>query len=207
MGVYDDRSPVVVTPYNGSTVNYGFLTNIDGGDQAALGHQALSAAVGPVVFGARRPKPARMTRERTTGSTSSFVDWQSYDAAIAAGWKRTKGALYGPPPRESNLSIRVVAEVAIGVAIAWDMKKTQYNRIQGDLAGLGVEVGTVANLRNAVIGVNSVAGASIFGAKTRIADDNISVGYVGRTQVDNLPDGWSAYEQGSTGGDPTVPAA
>jgi hypothetical protein len=207
MGVYDDRTPVVVTPFNGSTVNYGFRTNVDAAAQSALGHQPLSAAVGPVVFGANRPKPARLTRETATGSEGSYVDWQSYDAALAAGWKRSKGALYGPAPYESTRAIRVVAEVATGLAVAWDMRKSQYTRISGDLAALGVEVLTTTNGKNAVVGGNSFEGATIFGAKTRDGNDTLTVGYVGRTQVDNLPAGWTAFESGSrAGGDPTIPA-
>lgn len=207
MGVYDDRESVVVTPYNGSTVNYGFRTNVDAAAQAALGHQPLASAVGVVVFGAGRPKPARLTREIATGTESSYVDWQSYNAAIAAGWKRTRGVKYGPAPYDSTRAIRVVAEVAPGIAVAWDMRKSQYNRILGDLPALGVEVGTAANMRNAVSGPNSFSGASIFGAKTRIGDDLITVGYVDRTRVDNLPEGWTAFESFGAAGDPTVPAA
>ncbi|MEO0884661.1 MAG: hypothetical protein AAFY54_01850 [Cyanobacteria bacterium J06648_10] len=205
MGVYDDKTPSVVTPYNGSTVSYGWPTNIDEADRAALGHQTLAAATGPVVFGASRPKPARLTRERVSGDTGSFVDWQSYNSAIAAGWKKSKGALYGPSPYESVKSIRVVAEVATGLSVAWDMRKTQYTRIQGDLAGLGIEVLNTTNGRNAVVGANSIQGASIFGAKTREGNDTLSVGYVKRTAVDNLPDGWSAVEKSSSS-DPTIAA-
>ena len=73
MGVYDDKDISVVTPYNGSQVNYGWQTNIAEADKAVLGHQTLAAVSGPVVFGASRPKPARLTRERATGNTSSFV--------------------------------------------------------------------------------------------------------------------------------------
>lgn len=207
MGVYDDREAVVVSPFNGSTVNYGFKTNVDGAAQAALGHQPVSAAVGPVVFGANRPKPARMTRNVATGTESSFVDWQSHDAAIAAGWKRTKGVLYGPPPYESARAIRVVAEVATGLSIAWDMRKTLYNRIAEDLGGLGVEVLTTANGKDAVTGPNSFSGVSIYGAKTRDGDDNLTVGYIGRTQADNPPANWTVFESGGGGGDPTVAPA
>lgn len=205
MGVYDDREISVVTPYNGSTVRYGWNTNIDEGDKAALGHQALSAITGAVVFGASRPKPARMSRERATGTTSSFVDWQSYDAARAAGWKKTKGAVYGPSPYSSTKAIRVVSEVAPGLSVSWDMRRSQYTRISGDLAALGVEVLTTTNGRNAVVGANSFEGVSIFGATTRIDQDTITVGYVGGSQVDNLPEGWSAIAKNS-GGDPTIAA-
>lgn len=205
MGVYDDKDVSVVTPYNGSTVNYGWQTNIDEADKGVLGHQTLAAVSGPVVFGASRPKPARLTRTRETGSTGSFVDWQSFDSAKAAGWKKSKGVVYGPAPYSSTKAIRVVAEVATGLSTSWDMRRSQYERIQGDLAGLGIEVLTTTNGRNAVVGANSFEGVSIFGAKTRINDDILSVGYVDRTKVDNLPDGWTATTRNG-GGDPTVAA-
>lgn len=205
MAVYDDKTISVVTPYNGSPVNYGWSTNIPNADRATLGHQDLSAAVGPVVFGASRPKPARVSRETIADTTSSFVDWQSYNAAVGAGWKKIKGVSYGPSPYNSAKAIRVVAEVATGLSIAWDMRKTQYTRVQTDLAALGVEVLTAANGKHAVVGANSVQGASIFGAKTRAGTDTLTVGYVGRTQVDNLPEGWTAFSRNS-GGDPTIAA-
>lgn len=205
MGVYDDKTISVVTPFNGSPVNYGWSTNISGGDQGVLGHQTLAAAVGPIVFGASRPKPARVSKETVADTTSSFVDWQSYDAALAAGWKKVKGAAYGPSPYNSTKAIRVVAEVAPNLSLAWDMRKSQYTRVQADLAGLGVEVLTQANGKHAVVGVNSVQGASLFGAKTRSGSDTLTVGYVGGTRVDNLPTGWTAFSRNS-GGDPTIAA-
>ena len=205
MAVYDNKTISVVTPYNGSPVNYGWSTNISDADQAQLGHQTLSAAEGPVVFGASRPKPARMSKETITDTTSSFVDWQSYASAIDQGWKKIKGVSYGPSPYNSAKAIRVVAEVAPNLSIAWDMRKTQYTRVQTDLAALGVEVLTQTNGKHAVVGANSVQGASLFGAKTRLENDTLTVGYVGRTQVDNLPEGWTAFSRNS-GGDPTIAA-
>lgn len=205
MGVYDDKEVSVVTPFNGSTVRYGWQTNIDEADKGVLGHQTLDAVSGPIVFGASKPKPARMTKERTTGNSTSFVDWQSYNSAKQAGWKKSKGVIYGPSPFNGPKSIRVVCEVAPGLSVAWNMRKTQYSRITGDLSALGIEVLTTTNGKQAVVGGNSFEGASIFGAKTRIADDQISVGYVAATKVDNLPDGWSAIAKNS-GGDPTVAA-
>lgn len=205
MAVYDDKTVAVVTPFNGSPVNYGWATNISGADQGVLGHQTLGNAVGPVVFGASRPKPARLSRETLTDTTSSFVDWQSYNSAIAAGWKKVKGAAYGPSPYNSTKAIRVVAEVTPTLSIAWDMRKSQYTRVQTDLAALGVDVLTQANGKHAVVGANSVQGASIFGAKTRSGTDTLTVGYVGGTRVDNLPEGWTAFAR-NRGGDPTIAA-
>lgn len=204
MGIYDDRTPVVVTPYNSSPINYGFLTNVDGAAQSALGHQPASAAVGPVVYGANRPKPARMQREIATGTESSFVDWQSFDAAKTAGWKQVKGVRYGPSPYESTRAIRVVAEVGNGMSVAWDMRKAQYTRIQAELANLGVEVATEANARHAIVGPNSFSGLTVYGARTRDGQDTIAVGYIGRTQADNLPAGWTRFESFSQTADPTV---
>ena len=208
MTVYDDKTPSVVTPFNGSSLNYGFLTNIADADRAVLGHQTLDAAGGAVVFGASRPKPARLTRERTASSVSSFVDWQSYNSAIAAGFKQSRGAILGPSPYSSARAVRVVAEPTPGVNIAWDMRRTQFDRISGDLAALGIEVLNATNGRNAAVGVNSIEGAAtaLLGARSRQGDDILSVGYVGHTRADNLPEGWTAVER-SNGVIPTTPVS
>ena len=207
MGIYEKKRAVFVTPFNGSTISYGFQTNIDSGDGAALGHKQLAGAVTPVVFGASRPKPARLFRAKATGSTSSFVDWQNYDSLIASGnWKKAKGCVYPPTGRVSQRSIRLVAEVAPQLSVAWDMKSTQFNKITGDLGQLGIEILNNNNGKNAVMGPNNIEGVSIPGVKKREGDTTFSIAYVDYQKLDRLPLGW--VRGGNTNkNDPTISPA
>ena len=137
MGKYDDRRPVSVVPFNGSGIRYGFLTNIDAGDGSALGHaDAANRDQQGLVFGANSPKPARATRKRAAGTTSSFIDWNSVAAARQSGWSVGKGSLRrgGQTPKT-----RVVAVTFQGITYAWNMPLDTYNNIgAGDRQTLGI---------------------------------------------------------------------
>lgn len=210
MGVYDDKRTVFVTPFNGATVKYAWPTNIDSADSSVLGHTDISSLTGIAVAGTSKPKPARMTINRATGTTGSFVDHTQYNAAKAAGWKQSKGYKPGPTPRSSAKSIRVVAEVANGLNVAWDMRRTQYDAIGAtDLATMGIAALTEGEGVVGVIGANQIFGATIYGAVKPGVDRTLSVGYVDIAAVDNLPEGWSAVSRNASA-DPTinpVPAA
>lgn len=205
---YDDGRPRYVVPYNGSTVNYGFSSKNDDDDAATLGQKIVSLAEGPVVFGANRPKPARLRRTIAGGRTvSGFVDWRNYTQLIDAGtWKKQRGCVYPASGYSSPQAIRVVAEVTQGVNVCWDMHRTQYTKItQATLTALGIEVLNETNNRNAITGPNGFDGFSISGAKTRIGDDSVAVKYVGHAQADSLPTGWSLIKKRAVG-DPSLPA-
>ncbi len=204
MGVYDEKEIVFVTPFNGATVKYAWGTNIDEADRTVLGQQAISTLSGIAVAGTSRPKPARMSRTRVTGTTSSFVDHASFNAAKAAGWKQSRGYKAGPSPRTSTRSIRVYAEVATGVNVAWDMRQTQFTKIgTTDLAAMGIAALTEAKGVVAVTGANQVYGATLFGAVKPGLEETLSVGYVDKSRVDSLPDGWSALIRNASA-DPTI---
>lgn len=208
MPSYEDGRPRFVQPYNGSTVNYGFSSKNDDGDQATLGQQQISAAGGPVVFGANRPKPARLRRTKADGSTvSGFVDWKKYSPLVDAGtWKKQRGCVYPASAYSSTRAVRVVAEVSPGLSVCWDMHRNQYAKItQATLTQLGIEVLNDTNNRNAVTGPNSFDGFNLSGAKARIGPDLVSVKYVGHSQADSLPDGWSSTQRRAVG-DPSLPA-
>ncbi|MGB3457408.1 MAG: hypothetical protein WBA35_13700 [Litorimonas sp.] len=204
MSVYDEKTVVFVSPFNGATVQYAFGTNIDAADQTALGHKAISTLTGVAVAGTSRPKPARMSRQRATGTTSSFVDHASYNSAKDAGWKQSRGYKAGPAPRSSTRSVRVYAEVAPGLDVAWDMRATQRTKIgDADMTQLGIQVLTEGAGVTAVTGANRVYGASIYGAVKPGLEDTLSVGYVDLGAVDSLPTGWSAVIRNASA-DPTI---
>ncbi|MBE9061857.1 hypothetical protein [cf. Phormidesmis sp. LEGE 11477] len=204
MSVYDDKDTVFVTPFNGATVKYAWQTNIDAADRTALGQKAISTLTGIAVAGTSRPKPARMSRQRATGTTSSFVDHGSFNAAKAAGWKQSRGYKAGPAPRSSTRSVRVYAEAANGLNVAWDMRQTQFTKIgAANLATMGIATLTEGAGVTAVTGANSYFGATIYGAVNPGVDDTLSVGYVDIAAVDSLPDGWSAVIRNASA-DPTI---
>jgi len=204
MGVYDEKNVVFVTPFNGALVKYAWPTNIPTGDGAVLGHAAISTLSGIAVAGSSRPKPARMSKTTLSGSTSSFVDFASFVSAKTAGWKQSRGYKAGPAPRSSAKSVRVFAEVASGLNVAWDMRLEQRGKIgAAPLTQMGIETLTEAKGVTAVTGANRVYGATIYGAVNPGIDDTLSVGYIDIASVDNLPVGWSALIRNSSA-DPTI---
>lgn len=204
MGVYDEKDIVFVTPFNGATVKYAWGTNIDGGDRTILGQKAIGTLTGIAVAGTSKPKPARMSIQRATGTVSSFVDHTQYNAAKAAGWKQSRGYRPGPTPRNSVKSIRVVAEAANGLNVAWDMRRSQFTKIgAADLATMGISEMTEGQGVVAVTGANQIFGATLYGAVKPGVEDTLSVGYVDIAAVDSLPEGWSAVARRASS-DPTI---
>lgn len=153
MGKYDDKRPVSVVPFNGSSIRYGFLTNIDAGDGSTLGHvDANDRNQQGLVFGANSPKPARASRKRATGTTSSFIDWNAITAARQAGWSTGKASIRRGG---TTAKTRVVAVTFRGITYAWNMPNDTFANIgAGDLQTLGVRV-TDANDTDLVFGVDS----------------------------------------------------
>lgn len=185
MGKYDDKRPVSVVPFNGSTIRYGFLTNIDGGDSAALGHtDANDRNQQGLVFGANSPKPSRASRKRATGTTSSFIDWNSITAARQAGWSTGKANIRRGG---TTAKTRVVAVTFQGITYAWNMPNDTFANIgQGNLQTLGVRV-TDTNDTDLVFGADSPKPPkAVFDA-----GDNIYSTFYDPTNG-NLPEGWSS---------------
>ncbi|MEO0349489.1 MAG: hypothetical protein AAF282_05495 [Cyanobacteria bacterium P01_A01_bin.15] len=209
--VYGPRTKVSVTPFNGSTINYGFATNCTGAEQGALGQTQIANVQGIIVYGTSAPKPGRMTKEPDAGpqqagvnvNTTSYVDWQSINSAEAAGWKLVKGATLTPKLGRGSRSVRVKAEIAPSLIKVWDMKTEQFNRITAaTLAEMGISayVQADANNNNVIQGDNKIEGASVFGARS---DEGLSVGFIAYQRVDNMPAGWAAYGRAATN-DPRV---
>lgn len=183
-----------VVPFNGSPIHYGWNSQTDDADGQILGHKTKEQLQGIGVLGANRPKPARMVRRRATGDTSGFVDHTAIDAAEAAGWKISKPGKYGPVSRTSNKSVLVAAEVATGIDVCWSMTKRQFDAIGGDRTGLGIRVIGQSKANKAVTGVSKWFNTTApVGAYKLLGDGkSLSVGYVDKSKLGNLPDGWSA---------------
>lgn len=136
MGKYDNRILVAVSPFNGSTILYGFQTNIDANDRQALGQQEIgNQEVNGLVVGANSPKPARASRRRATGTTSSFIDWSVIAAARQAGWRVGTGRL-----RRGSVGARsrTVFVTYKGINYAWQIPNDTYANLGGDAAALGL---------------------------------------------------------------------
>lgn len=149
MGRYDSRRQVAVKPFNGATFLYGFATNVDAADGAVLGHVEKDAITGPVVWRANMPKPARASKQKATGVSSSFVSWDAISAARAAGWRVGKAKLR--TGSESTLTKTVYVTVE-GIKYAWRMPNTTATNL-GDIAALGIKVATPAD-RDLVFGAS-----------------------------------------------------
>ncbi|MCG9886492.1 MAG: hypothetical protein MH825_13165 [Cyanobacteria bacterium] len=100
-------------PDGSDVLPYGFMSGADAGDRAALGQAVVGSATIttgiPIVFGANRPKPARMTKVKATGSESSFVAFANVASAKAADWMITSPAKYAVP-RTTKKQVAVFVE-------------------------------------------------------------------------------------------------
>ena len=187
MPIYESKRKVYVTPIQGLSLNYGFLTNVDPSVGSALGHTDIGAAIPPAtVFGANAPRPAKATRRFADGVKTSYIDVGSITSARAAGWSVGRARVR----RGGQSALAIVVYVSVqGIKYAWHMPLRLYNRIQADLPALGISVGTPSD-------TDLVFGAS-FPKPPRA--NKVELGTDGEdslsTFVDptvTLPNGWSA---------------
>ncbi len=186
MARYGSRSEVYVVPYADSIVKYGFLTNVKGATGTALGHVEVNRASLPVglVFGANAPKPGRASKLSATGNESSFYDIGKAAALRADGWR-----LSFPTIRRGKTGRRsVCAYVTLGqIKYAWMLNNETRAAIGGDLAALGIELGT-SNDRDLVWGARFPK--PVKGYKTTADNTTIST-FIDPSKADNLPAGWA----------------
>ncbi|MEL6402093.1 MAG: hypothetical protein AAFR26_23925 [Cyanobacteria bacterium J06626_4] len=191
MGKYDSRDLVAVQPFNGSSILYGFRTNVDQGDRGILGHVAVNNTdQNGLVIGANSPKPARAMRKRASGTTSSFIDFGAIAAARAAGWTVGQGKIRrgGTTPRG-----RVVYVTYKGFNYAWVIPNDTYANLGGDAAALGLREST-ANDIDLVFGADSPKPPRAF--RTIGAGDDTNVISTFYDPSGNLPAGWGGVSQG-----------
>jgi len=186
LNVYDSRRAVYVTPFSGSTVNYGFLTNVLTSIGTACGHTAYDPAtpVAGIVFGANAPKPGRASKQRAAGGTdSTFYDISRASALRADGYSLSRPSIR----RGTSNSTSKAVYVTLGtIKYAWRMPVTQYNRLGADLALLGIQDATSAD-NDLVWGSNTKPPK----VSKRDGTDTLST-FVDPQRVDNLPAGWSS---------------
>lgn len=188
--VYDSRREVFVTPFVGSAIKYGFLTNALAAVGTLCGHTAVDRATPPagLVFGANAPKPGRATRPRANGSDSSYYDIGAAGALRTAGFSLTR-----PTTRRgggSSLTTTVYVTIA-GVKYAWRIRQDLLTRIGADATALGILIATTAE-DDLVFGARFPKPPR---ARKRVAGqggfDTLST-FCDPASLDDLPEGWSS---------------
>ncbi|MBD2465779.1 hypothetical protein H6G89_32845 [Oscillatoria sp. FACHB-1407] len=185
---YDSRDEVYVNPFQGSGINYGFLTNVNSERRGVLGHTAVDRSALPpaIVFGANAPKPGRASRKFADGHAASFYDIAQVAALRSAGWSLTRPFIRRA--RTSDLASTRFVTVG-GIKYAWQLNNTTATRIGGDLAGLGVQTPT-QNDRDLVFGASyPKPPRAVRITDTGSSQDSVST-FADPSRADSLPAGW-----------------
>lgn len=189
--VYESRRLAYVTPYTGSTIKYGFRTNVSSAVGVTCGHTPVDLANPPtgLTFGANSPKPGRASKRRTNGVDTTFYDIGQVAALRTAGYSLS-------PPRArrggSGANSKTVYVTIGGIKYAWKTPTTSYNKIgAADRTALGIQDATATD-DNLVFGASYPkpprARKEIVGVDTV---DTIST-FCDPERIDSLPEGWSS---------------
>lgn len=183
---YETREAVYVTPFTGSTIKYGFLTNTKEAEQTALGQTTIdftAALPTGLCFGANAPKPGRASKVTATQSVSSYYSIAKAGTLKADGWRLSR-----PFIRRGGITSKTVGVYVTlnGIKYAWMMPTETYNKIESDLAGLGIELAD-ANDKDLVWGASSPKPPK----GSKVVDTNIISTFVDPTKANSLPTGWS----------------
>lgn len=155
--VYASRRRVFVTPHVGSTVKYGFATNIDASESTALGHTAVDTAAGVVVFGCNSPSPGR-AKHLPAGSGANQYTVTSYINASLLSNPPTNYVIIRQPRARgatNGAKTKAVFVAFSGYKYAWLMPTRLYTSIAGDRASLGVQDCVANNFREYIWGSNN----------------------------------------------------
>lgn len=193
--VYGTRGKKFVVPFTGSTVNYGFATNIDSTDSTEAGHQDVSAATGIVIFGANSPKPARGKKLATSTvphAVTTFIDADKV-ATPSSGWiviARAKFRGIG-----SGSFSKAVYVTFNGYKYAWNMAKRLYDKIGStDLTAMGIQDCDPKNYKDYLWGSNSLKPPRA--SNTTASTSGVDVLSTFYDPDKTLPSGWSASSAG-----------
>lgn len=184
--VYGTRALVWVVPFTGSDCKYGFRTN---NTEAVLGHTAVTGAYPTgLVIGANAPRPPRATRQRATGTDSSFCSAAAVVAARAAGWKVSPGRIRAGGSSSRSKTVYVTYQ---GNKLAWKMPNYLYSKMSAaDRTGLGILDATSAD-KDLIFGVSY---PKLPRVKTEIFNaDGSSTSrstFCDPAALDSLPTGW-----------------
>lgn len=192
---YDPTRAVYVQPYNSSPILYGWKTNCKAATSTACGHTDVNFAALPqnLIFGARAPKPGRASRLNADEYESSFYFHANYAALKADGWATTRPFTRRPSTSSRSITVSVSTNAdgnATGpIKYAWNMPVALYNKIEADLAGLGIEV-PAAGATDLVFGANSPRPPRASRTLTGAGGNDIVTTFVAPARFDSLPEGW-----------------
>ena len=192
--VYESRRQVWVTPYTGSAIKYGFLSNVASAVGTSCGHNPITGALPTgLVFGANAPKPGRASKRRTNGVDSTFYDIGSATALRAGGWALSRPFIRRGRAGAASRAVFVnIADADGGAAVikyAWNMTLHTYTKIAADRAGLGIEDAT-GNEEDLVWGLRPPKPPKA--RRTTVSGDSADTvtTYCDPTRTDSLPAGW-----------------
>jgi hypothetical protein len=187
---YKERALVWVTPATAlANVKYGFNSGADAGDRAILGQTAVSSAdlVG-LVIGANNIKPGKATKNKATGSESSFYSIGAASGLKAAGWKlsRPKLRTYRKTSK-SNLFFVTIN----GIKYGWRSAKTGLasSFTPGELGITAVDAGDI----DIIYGCSFPKPPH---ASTIGVDGNTISTFIDPSKADSLPEGWGITNSG-----------
>lgn len=136
------KVPLRVADTSGDTIvsglDYAFRGRIDAAEATALGQVPIDEVAGEgIVFGCNKPKPAKLSKDFSTGTVSSFLDEANRTAAYAAQWYPASNSSLGMQPHDTVRAIAVYTEIN-GIQYGWFMQKATWAKIGGEGNTLGV---------------------------------------------------------------------
>jgi hypothetical protein len=181
MGRRDDKRKVWVVPFNGSSLKYGFATNVDTAQGTQLGHANVTGqALAGLIYGANAPKPARASKRFATGTVSSFINAGNVANARTQGWRIGKARIRRGG---STAKAKVVYVTINGVKYAWSLPNDTAAAI-GSLQALGIRLATNSDT-DLVFGATSPKPPQVF----KVVGNDVISTYCDPSVT--LPAGWS----------------
>ncbi len=190
MGKYDSKRLVYVVPYVGSTIKFGFLTNIDSAQSTQLGHTAVTGTY-PSGFclGANSPKPARASKQLASGTVSSFINAGSVTTARSQGWRIGKARQRRGGKRPKSVVVYVTIQ---GIKYAWNLPDSTVVKM-GGITPLGIKQ-AASNEKDLVFGASSPTPPKATKVVGTGATTDVVTTFYDPTVT--LPTGWNAVASG-----------
>lgn len=135
-----------------------------------------------------------------TGSVSSIFDFTKKSALAADGWSfRGRGILRwrGPLTGTTYKSKSVYVTIG-GIKYAWNMPLYLYQKIEGDIAGLGISAATGGDTKTLFWGLSAPKPARVAKVAEEATGTTTYSTFCAPTKEDSLPDGWKIIEPSLT---------
>lgn len=161
--------------------------------QAGISDYAEAANASSLGFytGANSPRLSRLTIATATGKKSTFCNPNVVPPGTGVV-KNPRRKFRGITPVAAGKKVVSVYVTVMGVKRAWNMKKSQYDKITTDLANLGISVAAASDVEELVWGCEAP-----YPARATKFDSNGAGGgnqyttFVSTAKENSLPTGWS----------------